>query len=200
MKLPSIYSRRALMKTNEFWTAGLSEGHIERLLTPPYVSNVPQVLHHRLRKGNGRSHHPRHNPTRSNMSAGSSSIQSGEADGYEDVALLLCSDGLVDLYEDQDFEEDYYIRRWAAMIGEASSFSVPPPPSSGASHYSSVTSAFQSHSTLGRNGSRGGGNMAVHILHDAIGGDDLSRASANLTVEMDERWMDDTTILVHRFV
>jgi pyruvate dehydrogenase phosphatase len=39
----------------------------------------------------------------------------------------------------------------------------------------------------------------VHLLRDAIGADDISRSSANLTVEMDERWIDDTTIIVHRF-
>ena len=43
-------------------------------------------------------------------------------------------------------------------------------------------------------------NLAMSLLRDAIGGDDLHAVSRNLTVEMDERWMDDTTIIVQRFL
>ena len=50
MKLPASYSRRALRKRHQFFAAGLADDHIDRLLTPPYVSNKPQVLHHRLRR------------------------------------------------------------------------------------------------------------------------------------------------------
>ena len=43
-------------------------------------------------------------------------------------------------------------------------------------------------------------NPAMSLLRDAIGGDDTHVVSRNLTVEMDERWMDDTTIIVQRFL
>lgn len=43
-------------------------------------------------------------------------------------------------------------------------------------------------------------NSALSLLRAAIGGDDIKAVSRNLTVEMDERWMDDTTIIVQRFM
>ncbi|KAI0066226.1 protein serine/threonine phosphatase 2C [Artomyces pyxidatus] len=42
------------------------------------------------------------------------------------------------------------------------------------------------------------GNLALHLLRDALGGDDTRQVSQYLTVEMEERWMDDVTILVQR--
>lgn len=41
-------------------------------------------------------------------------------------------------------------------------------------------------------------NGALSLLRDVLGGDDTQMVSRNLTVEMDERWMDDTTILIQR--
>jgi pyruvate dehydrogenase phosphatase len=38
--------------------------------------------------------------------------------------------------------------------------------------------------------------LSLRILRDALGGRDASRVSAMLTVEMMDRWMDDTTIMV----
>lgn len=150
MKIPSVYSHKVLRRTKEFWSSGISEVNVDRIKTPPYVSNAPQVYHEQLR-----------------------SRRSSSPSGDVDVALVICSDGLVDLYEDQDFEEEYILKRWAAKIGEK------------------IAPVSASRTRL---------NLAAHLLRDAIGGDDLARASANLTVEMEERWMDDTTILVHRFL
>lgn len=39
-------------------------------------------------------------------------------------------------------------------------------------------------------------NAAMCLLRDVIGGSDIHKVSMNLTVEMEERWMDDTTILI----
>ncbi|KAG5652237.1 hypothetical protein H0H81_005731 [Sphagnurus paluster] len=41
-------------------------------------------------------------------------------------------------------------------------------------------------------------NLALYLLRDAIGGDDIDMASRMITVEMGCRWMDDTTILVQK--
>lgn len=38
------------------------------------------------------------------------------------------------------------------------------------------------------------------LLREAIGGNDVHAVSRNLTVEMEERWMDDTTIIIQRFM
>lgn len=42
------------------------------------------------------------------------------------------------------------------------------------------------------------GNLALALLRDAVGGDDIRKISRHITVEMTSRWMDDTTILVQR--
>jgi pyruvate dehydrogenase phosphatase len=41
-------------------------------------------------------------------------------------------------------------------------------------------------------------NAALSLLRDVLGGDNTQMVSRNLTVEMEERWMDDTTILIQR--
>jgi len=42
------------------------------------------------------------------------------------------------------------------------------------------------------------GNLAFSLLRDGLGGDDIRLVSQKLTVEMEEKWMDDVTIIVHR--
>ena len=41
-------------------------------------------------------------------------------------------------------------------------------------------------------------NFALSLLRAALGGSDERLVSRNMTVEMDDRWMDDTTIIVQR--
>ena len=43
-----------------------------------------------------------------------------------------------------------------------------------------------------------GGNLALSLLRDGLGGDDIRLVSQKLTVEMEEKWMDDITIIVQR--
>jgi len=107
------------------------------LQSPPYVSNVPDVRHIPLSPavGNRRAH-----------------------------ALLLCSDGLPDLYAGRFASRADTIAHWVQAVGGA------------------VDSGME--------------NPALTLLRDALGGDDVRKVSQYLTVEMDERWMDDVTILV----
>ena len=42
-------------------------------------------------------------------------------------------------------------------------------------------------------------NLALALLRDSIGGSDTGLVSRNMTVEMEERWMDDVTIIVQNF-
>lgn len=221
MKIPAAYSRRVLMKTHEFWSSGLNEDYIDRIVSPPYVSNVPQVYHHQVRKlheiSRGRASGSRLRP------GNGLDLRLGGEDVEEDIALVLCSDGLVDLYEDQDFEEVHMLHRWANVVGEAichphghghahrQFLSAYPPHAH--SHSRSHTNEARHRNAAGQrprgestppddnpsSSHSGHDNAAVHLLRDAIGADDISRSSANLTVEMDERWIDDTTIIVHRF-
>ncbi|KAI0305512.1 protein serine/threonine phosphatase 2C [Multifurca ochricompacta] len=43
------------------------------------------------------------------------------------------------------------------------------------------------------------GNLALSLLRDGLGGDNIYLVSQKLTVEMEEKWMDDVTIIVQRF-
>lgn len=208
MKLPASYSRRALRKRHQFFAAGLADDHIDRLLTPPYVSNKPQVLHHRLRRTIHKA--PAEWPPAS-ASASVIDIDADAASVRADIALILCSDGLVDSYEEQGIQEKRYMAQWAAQIGDALALGGrqrggPLPgddnTSSSAGVGARVKRPDRSDEPLEMPGQQGNGsavNLAVHLLREAIGGADIHRVSANLTVEMDERWMDDTTIIVHRF-
>lgn len=42
------------------------------------------------------------------------------------------------------------------------------------------------------------GNLALSLLRDGLGGADIRLVSQKLTVEMEEKWMDDVTIIVQR--
>jgi len=42
------------------------------------------------------------------------------------------------------------------------------------------------------------GNRALALLREALGGEDEEKVSRMLTVELTEKWMDDTTIVVQR--
>ncbi|TDL24204.1 protein serine/threonine phosphatase 2C [Rickenella mellea] len=145
MKLPGMFSRRIFKKMRSRHPLDLADDFIDRIRTPPYISNIPDVYHRRLRRSHGEE--------------------------YLDKALILCSDGLTDLYDGRIAED--VINRWARVIGDG----------------------MTDHSRK----RRGSSNLAMRLLRDAIGGDDLIKVSRNLTVEMDERWMDDTTILVQKF-
>ncbi|KZP34532.1 protein serine/threonine phosphatase 2C [Athelia psychrophila] len=41
--------------------------------------------------------------------------------------------------------------------------------------------------------------LAMHLLRDALGNDDAASISRQLTLESDEKWMDDTSVMVQRF-
>ena len=47
-------------------------------------------------------------------------------------------------------------------------------------------------------GNRTRANLALLLLRDGLGGDDIRLVSQKLTVEMEEKWMDDVTIIVQR--
>jgi len=96
--------------------------------------------------------------------------------------LILCSDGLIDLYDDViEFET------WAHIVGEA----LVKAELDGSGNGSTTP-------TLGNEEAKNGqaGNPALALLRSAIGGDDPVVVSRMLTVERDGRWMDDTTIVV----
>ena len=95
--------------------------------------------------------------------------------GCGDVFLILCSDGLIDLDDDASPPlVEALAKRWVAVVGDQ----------------------------IDKEGSGRGPrmNLALALLRDVIGVEDTELASRLLTVEMEERWLDDTTIIVQRFM
>ncbi|GJE94894.1 protein serine/threonine phosphatase 2C [Phanerochaete sordida] len=95
----------------------------------------------------------------------------GGAAGPRDVFLITCTDGMLDLAHGEPLQlSQQLLDRWVGVVGATLQQRHAHPP-----------------------------NLALALLRDSIGGQDTELVSRNLTVEMDERWMDDTTILVQRF-
>lgn len=143
LKVPSTYTHRAFAKHNPKWISPpLLADYAGRILSPPYVSNVPDLYHLTL-------------------------------DNDRETFLILCSDGLLDLYGSSGGQSSTQVlaNKWAKIISRS------------LVHSGKAT-----------------GNLAFYLLRDAIGGSDVSLVSQNLTLEMDEKWMDDVTILVQRLI
>ena len=146
LKLPAIYAELVFKHYDADWLpADMMELHVPRIRTPPYLSNTPDVYYH-------------------------SFCTFGTTGTPSQRALILCSDGLTDLYDGYTTQE--MADEWMELIGR------------------------ELDSPSGPNTARG--NLALSLLREAIGGSDTQLVSRNLTVEMEERWMDDTTILVQR--
>lgn len=85
-------------------------------------------------------------------------------------SLILCSDGLADLYEGRGTEQEV-VQRWVEVVcGD----------------------------TRDPEGQGLGGDSALALLKDGLG-ETLENASMNLTVDMNQAWLDDTTIVILSF-
>ncbi|KAI0645389.1 protein serine/threonine phosphatase 2C [Trametes meyenii] len=145
LKLPAIYAELVFKHLEADWlNAEIMEPHVPRIRTPPYLSNKPDIYHVPLQN--------------TNVAAPPSRL------------LILCSDGLSDLYDGYSFQE--MAEEWIQVVGKAHEAQTGP--------------------------AGGRVNLALSLLREAIGGSDTQLVSRNLTVEMEERWMDDTTIVVQR--
>lgn len=143
LKIPAGHTRQILDVLEADWLEQYQlEDYLPSVLTPPYVSNYPEIYHHRLLKGE-----------------------------TDPKFLILCSDGLSDLYGGRS--EQQLVNDWVTVVGQELDLSIAE--------------------------MRVPENLAVCLLRDGLGGDDTNLVSRNLTVEMEERWMDDTTIVVMRF-
>lgn len=132
-KLPSIYADRVFrIAYADSHIMGKADGFLPKCLTPPYLSNVPDVKH----------------------------VDLGTAEPGDRV-LLLASDGLGDLKSEHNSLPLPLAERWVKIAAESE-------------------------------------KPAMAVLRDAMGGDDLEQVSFWITVEMEDSWMDDTTIVVTR--
>lgn len=85
--------------------------------------------------------------------------------------LVLSSDGLCDLYEREHLSH----RDTVAAIAKA------------------VERTIRAEAVDGKTR-----NFALSLLRQALGGEDTAKVSRMLTVELQDRWMDDTTVIVQR--
>ncbi|KDR75423.1 hypothetical protein GALMADRAFT_556142 [Galerina marginata CBS 339.88] len=85
-----------------------------------------------------------------------------------DSFLIMCTDGMMDLYEDDRLKLDAVLSKaWVRLVGENLDLAE-------------------------------GKNLALQLLRDGLGGTDEEKVSRMITVEMAFRWIDDTTIIVLR--
>jgi len=118
---------------------------ITRIFTPPYLSNKPDVQHVNLAEI--------------------------KASTKGEITFVLCSDGLLDLFEARD-ESD--LKKVAQLWMELGSMTNP----------GNVGDACD--------------NGALRILREGLGGIDEDKVAELLTVEMSSKWLDDITTLVYR--
>jgi len=137
-KQPPEFTRRILYNIFPGYRSATSawEEFLVRNISAPYISSEPDVVHRKLSS-----------PTNN---------------GY----LIMCSDGLADLYSSHHLSEEQMIEDWARVITRADS------------------------------GREDDENLAIRLLRHAIGGDDVKSVSRVMTLDMDSPWIDDTTILV----
>ncbi|KAG2150804.1 protein serine threonine phosphatase 2C [Suillus clintonianus] len=152
-KLPVSYTRRVFMNcVPSFSVSSKLEDFLPRNKSPPYLSALADIKHVALQ------------PSTANVSEG---------------FLILCSDGLVDLYDHTNGRRatlEEILTQWVHMLGER----------------------------MDRKGANVGDeadkdNAALVLLRYALmggGADDPDRLAQMLTVEIPWRWMDDTTALV----
>ncbi|KAF7298193.1 PPM-type phosphatase domain-containing protein [Mycena chlorophos] len=136
LKMPSPYTTRVFAALDQDW---ISQDTLRRcasrILTPPYVSDIPDVYHHELPSS--------------------------------PWFLLLCSDGLATAEGFEGLSNGSLAHQWAQIIGAA--LDTGP----------------------------GVQNAALSLLRAALGSEIVAQ-SRNLTVEMDERYMDDLSIIIRR--
>lgn len=160
-KLPRIWTDRVFLNCHPgFKTSQPISNWLARNRTPPYVSNVADVRHVRLGAYKSRG-------------VGGADAGAGRFEAY----ILMCSDGLTDLYDMEgmrstpgEFDTRAVMEECARKVRRA------------------VREGKEEEED----------NLALHVLRDALGGEDEEKVSKMLTVEMTGRWMDDTTVLVQR--
>lgn len=144
-KVDRLWCSKVLMNAEQPFKfhSARPEELVGRIFTPPYLSNKPEVKHVDLAK-----------------------IRDS---GKDKITLVLCSDGLVDLFEARDeFDLKDIARRWMEL-GSA---------------------------TKDDEGAHDNG--ALRILREGLGGKDVDKVAQWLTVEMDYKWLDDITAVVYR--
>lgn len=111
---------------------------LDRNLSPPYITAEPEIAHRKL------------------------------CPDADNGFLILCSDGLADLWSAAFSDEQRMVGEWGRLVAEV----------------------------VKKEGVSGGTNLALELLRHSIGGEDAKSVSRVLTLDMDTPWIDDTTIVI----
>ncbi|KAJ3763224.1 phosphatase 2C-like domain-containing protein [Lentinula raphanica] len=155
-KLPRVYTERVFCNVDEMrdYRSSLEHWVLPRIITPPYVSNIPDVQYFDLESKRSQLPHRE--------------FDDQENDHKLRLCLLMCTDGLLDLFQ----EEPEYASDSTAIFRRCMKVASARPDTDNQAT-----------------------NPALMILRDALGGADVERVSAMMTVELYDKWMDDTTVL-----
>ncbi|KAG1891675.1 uncharacterized protein F5891DRAFT_1211161 [Suillus fuscotomentosus] len=138
-KLPRIYAEKIFLNVEPgFRVPAATESFISRNLSPPCVSNLASVCHVDL-----------HEQSSCNC------------------FILMCSDGLVDVYmDDPDHVESFasLVRKWVEIVGDVVKDDIE--------------------------------GAMLRLLRHALGAEDIDRVSCMLNVDMPVLYMDDTTVIL----
>lgn len=149
-KQPPIFTRRILYNLDPgYKDIAPWEQFLARNYTPPYISADPDVVHRSLGPFLG-------------------SKDAKQTSGH---FIILCTDGLQDLYDGisgADLAREY-----------VTAVTVTPDGGSQESSLQTVTD-----------------NLAIRLLKAALGGEDIDAVSQLITWQSEEAWLDDITIVV----
>lgn len=138
-KLPRIYTEKIFLNVKPgFRVPAAIESFIPRNLSPPYVSNLASVRYVNLHAQSGCDHF-----------------------------ILMCSDGLVDLYADNPDRAESLtslVQKWMGIVGDV------------------VRDDIQ--------------EAMLRLFRHALGAEDIDSVSCMLTVDMPVAYMDDTTVIL----
>lgn len=138
-KLPRIYTEKIFLNVEPgFRVPAAIESFIPRNLSPPYVSNIASVRHADL-----------------------------HAQSNCEYFILMCSDGLVDLYMDDPNRAESItslVQKWVEIVGDVVRDDIK--------------------------------EAMLRLLRHALGAEDIDSVSCMLTVDMPVAYMDDTTIVL----
>lgn len=138
-KQPSEFTRKILYNIFPgYRDTSAWDEFLERNISPPYITAEPEVTHRKL------------------------------CPDTDNGFLILCSDGLADLWSTIFSDEQRMADEWGRVVAEV----------------------------VNKEGMSGKTNLALKLLRHSIGGDDAKSVSRVLTLDMNTPWIDDTTIVI----
>ncbi|KAF9793354.1 phosphatase 2C-like domain-containing protein [Thelephora terrestris] len=138
-KQPSEFTRKILYNIFPgYRDTSAWDKFLDRNLSPPYITAEPEVTHRKL------------------------------CPDTDNGFLILCSDGLADLWSNTFSDEQRMAEEWGRIVAEV----------------------------VNKEGLSGKTNLALKLLRHSIGGDDAKGVSRVLTLDMNTPWIDDTTIVI----